>query len=227
MFTIDSIREKLAPEEFTGLETLVNDLTGQRDAARQESIAGRRSLKTEVETLRSFRAAVIDRLGLDDDATPDTLPDVRATTDAAKVLEARVKRLETELSAAKDENANLIKSGRDKDLSVALSSAIAGHDFVDADLVSTYVRARISFDDEGTPVYKTDDGKMLPLAEGVKVIAATKPHLLKAAGAGGSGYNHGNGSGATKKWTEMTLTERGELYKKDPAAYERLKTQGT
>ena len=103
----------------------------------------------------------------------------------------------------------------------ALQSALSKFEVIDADVVAAVLLPKIEITDAG-PKFK-DGENILDVDEGLKKFFDAKPHLLKAKGAPGSGAG-GSGNGVVqKKWSEMTATERLELYKKDPAAYERLK----
>ncbi|HRF88774.1 MAG TPA: hypothetical protein PK244_09300, partial [Pseudomonadales bacterium] len=95
---IEQLKEKIGDESFSELSGHIADLTGQRDAARAESISGRKALKAEVETLRNTRAKLFERLGLDDDADIDALPDAKGQAEAAKQYEQKLKRIERELA---------------------------------------------------------------------------------------------------------------------------------
>jgi len=57
---IEQLKEKIGEESFSELTSYIADLTGQRDAARAESISGRKALKAEVETLRVTRAKLFE-----------------------------------------------------------------------------------------------------------------------------------------------------------------------
>ncbi len=91
-------------------------------------------------------------------------------------------------------------------------------------VVAAVLLPKIEITDAG-PKFK-DGENVLDVEEGLKKFFEAKPHLLKAKGAPGSGAGGAGNGGVQKKWGEMTATERLELYKKDPAAYERLKKQG-
>lgn len=97
---IETLKGKIADDEFKALSDHLADLTGQRDAARQESIDGRKKLRADVDQLRGIKVKLYEKLGLDDDADLDALPEVRGQAEAAKQVEARMKRLERDLADA-------------------------------------------------------------------------------------------------------------------------------
>ena len=97
---IAALKEALGDETFTELETHINDLTGQRDQARNESIAGRKGLKQQVATLEAAQTSLLERLGVDSLDEIEELPDVAGMAEAGKQYEAKLKRLERQLNEA-------------------------------------------------------------------------------------------------------------------------------
>lgn len=217
---IQSLKAKLSDDEFKSLESHLADLTGQRDAARQESIDGRKKLKSELEALRSTKATLFEKLGIDDDTDLDTLPASKGQADAAKQYETKIKRTERELADAQKAKAEIENKFQTARRDAALGQALGAHEFIDRDLVSHYATARLQFEGDDL-LFKTDDGKLLSVDDGIKHLAATKPHLLKAKGAGGSGHVPGAGSsGAVKNpWAKesVNFTEQIRLTKENPA----------
>ena len=220
---LESIKAKLSDSEFAELTSYVTTLTNQKEEARKESIEGRKTLKAEVEKLRHVKETLFDKLGLEDDADLDSvqLPTKGAEVEAAKKYERQIKKLTEELTATKESYSGLEKTHRTTLLEAQLSKAIAGHQFVDNDLVTDFVKARVQFED-GALVYRDGD-KSLSIDEGIKLLATTKPHLLKAQGSSGSGFNTTSTTGKVKDFASMTLDERSALYKQSPAAYEAAK----
>ena len=98
---IDALKDKLGDETFAKLKAHVDDLTGQRDAARNESINKRKALQTENETLKAFKSKALEKLGVDSDEDLDALPDAKGQADAAKQFEAKLKKAERERDEAK------------------------------------------------------------------------------------------------------------------------------
>lgn len=218
---LETLKDKLG-DEYAGLESYVNDLIGQRDAARKESQEGRKALKAKVESLEALKTRLFEKLGLDVEEDIDALPDARGQAEAVKQFETRVKRLETELKTKTETLATLETKHRAARLDAALGQALGGHEFVDREVVEDYLRRRVEWQDDQMS-YKTDQGALIPLAEGVTLLAQTKPHLLKTPGARGSGYNpnpqQGQGRAALK---------RAEFEALNPAArIEHVKAGGT
>ena len=194
---LDAIKAKLSDDEFKQLSEHVADLTGQRDAARNESINGRKSTKAELETLKAFKAKLLDKLGLSEDSDLESLPDAKGQAEAVKQVEAKMKRLERELSDAQKAKGDVEARFQEARRAAELGKAMGGHAFVDDEIVQHYAGSRMKF--EGDELFfEVDDGKLVSVADGINHLAATKPHLLKAKGAGGSGHVPGAGSSAAR-----------------------------
>lgn len=191
---IEALKTKLEDETFSQLQAHIADLTGQRDAARNESIQGRKALKARVAELEGLQAKVFERLGIDTAEELDTLPDARGQAEAMKQVEVKLKRLEREAADRAKAFDELNTKHRSAIQQATLQKALSAHQFIDADLVSSYLNQRVVWE-EDQPFYRADDNKLLPLDEGVKLLATTKPHLLKAQGVGGSGYTGARGNG--------------------------------
>lgn len=191
---IESLKEALGDEKFKALQSFVDGLKSQRDEARQESISGRKGLRDKLTQLEASQARLMEKLGVDSLDDLDSLPDAKGAAEAAKQYEAKVKRLERELSDSakmRDEAVGKYKSGLQK---VAISEALAGHDFVARDIVESYVSQRLAWEGDDL-FYKSDDGKLMPVKDGVASVAKSRPELLKAAGTGGAGVRQSNAGG--------------------------------
>lgn len=200
---LEPLKAKLGDETFAKLKEYVDDLSGQRDAARQESIDGRKKMKAELEQLRGVKASLFEKLGLDDDTDLDSLPEVKGQAEAAKQFEQRIKRLEREKADALAKAGEVEGKWKSSRLDAALSNALSAHEFIDRDLVASYIGSQVQWEDDQIMVRAGD--KLLPLDDGVKLVAQTKPHLLKAQGARGSGTPPGAGSSGGNK--TMTAAE--------------------
>lgn len=186
----------LLGEKYDALAAHVETLTSQRDAARKESIDGRKALKAEVEALRTRNAKLMEKLGVADDDDLDALPDAKGQAEAVKQFETRVKRAERERDEALKAKEASDKLYRQSAEERAVQQALAAHQFIDADLVADYIKARVGWDGDKV-IYRHGETPMA-LDEGVKLLVKDKPNLLKQAPAGGSGYNpaaKSNGAG--------------------------------
>lgn len=196
---IEKLKDKLGDETFAALKTYVDDLTGQRDAARNESINGRKTLKTENDALKAFKAKALEKLGIDSDEELEALPDAKGQADAVKQYEAKVKKLERERDEAKAASEAAAGKLRGSQQKAVIADALSKHEFVARDLVEAYVAPRLVW--EGDEImFKADDGKLVAVADGVAGLAKSRPELLKPTGTGGAGVRSTNagGGGAAK-----------------------------
>lgn len=189
---LDTLKEPLGEETHSALTEYVTGLQSALAKARDESINHRKSLKSRVESLEGENGLFREKLGLDPDFDINDLGDIKADTEAAKQFEAKVRRLERENGALRNQNQELESSYKGSKLETQLAKAMSKFDFVDPDFVSYYIKSNATWEDEEILV-KHDDAQ-LPLSEAVATIAKQKPHLLKARGAGaGSGHPPGSG----------------------------------
>lgn len=201
---IESLKEAIGDEKFAALKTYVEDLTGQRDAARQESIAGRRGMKDKLAKLEADQMALMERLGIDSLEDLDTLPDAKGAAEAAKQYEVKLKRMERQLQEATTQRDEIGGKFRGTLQRAAIAEALAGHDFVARDIVETYIGNRLAWEGDDL-LFKSDDGRMIPVKDGVAGIAKARPELLKSTGTGGAGVRASNAGGGGAK--TMTRAE--------------------
>ena len=200
---ISALKDKLGDETFAQLNTYVTDLVGQRDAARNESISGRKKLKDDLAAAQAIAGKALEKLGVDSADDLDSLPDAKGQGEALKQYETRIKRLERERDDAvkgRDEVAGKHRNSMQK---AAIAEALGGHEFVARDVVETFVSARLAWEGDDL-FFKTDDGKLVPVKDGVAGIAKTRPELLKPTGTGGAEVrqsNAGSGGGGAKTMT--------------------------
>lgn len=199
---IETLKEALGDEKFKALQTYVNDLVGQRDAARNESITGRKGLKDKLAAAEAQQTALLEKLGLSSIDELESLPDVKGMADAAKQLDARIKRAERERDEAKKSAEEATGKFRSSLQKAAIADALSGHEFVARDIVESYVSARLTWEGDDI-LFKTDDGKLVPVKDGVAGVAKSRPELLKPTGTGGAGVRQPNagGSGGAKTMT--------------------------
>mgnify|MGYP005606298107 CR=1 FL=1 len=191
---IEALKDKLGDETFAKLKAHVDDLTGQRDAARNESINKRKALQTENETLKAFKSKALEKLGVDSDEELDALPDAKGQADAAKQFDAKLKKLERERDEAKaaaEAVAGQLRGSRQK---AVIADALGKHEFVARDVVEAFVAPRLVWEGEEI-MFKADDGKLVAVADGVAGLAKSRPELLKPTGTGGAGARAGGNAG--------------------------------
>jgi hypothetical protein len=202
---LDDLKEALGDEKFSALKTYVDDLTGQRDQARNESITGRKGMKEKLAKLEADQAALLEKLGLDSLDDLDGLPDAKGAAEAAKQYEAKLKRLERENQTLKQTADEVSGKYRTSLQRAAIADALGGHEFIARDVVETFVSNRLSWEGDDL-LFKTDDGKLIPVKDGVAGIAKTRPELLKPTGTGGAGVRSTN-AGSTGGAKTMTRAE--------------------
>lgn len=196
---LETLKEALGDEKFAALKTYVDDLTGQRDAARNESITGRKGLREKLTNLETAQAALLEKLGLDSLDDLESLPDAKGAAEAAKQYEAKTKRLERQLAEATAAREQAEGKHRNSLQRAAVADAMGTHEFLARDLVETYIGQRLAWEGDDL-LFKGDDGRLMPLKDGVAGLAKSRPELLKPTGSGGAGVRHGNaGSGAGAK----------------------------
>ncbi len=140
---IENLKEALGDEKFTALKSYVDDLQGQRDTARQESINGRRGMKDKLAKLEADQNALMERLGIDSLEDLDLLPDAKGAAEAAKQYDAKLKRMERQLQEATTQRDEISGKFRGSLQKAAIAEALSGHEFVARDLVETFVSQRL------------------------------------------------------------------------------------
>lgn len=222
---LQSLKEPLG-ERFAEVEQYVTSLIEQRDAARKESQSGRQNLKARAETAEATVQQLMEKLGIETLDELDALPPAKGQAEALKQLETRLKALDAAAKAKDQALAELSAKHRQTVLAAELSQALNAYDFIDRDLVESYLRNKLTWDEDQVR-YQDDKGNLLPLAEGVTHLAAGKPHLLKQAGARGSGYNPAARGGEVVRnpWAKdsFNLTEQLSLAEEKPALAAQLK----
>ena len=202
---LSQFKEAMGDEKFIALQGYVNDLVGQRDTARNESIAGRKKLKDDLAAAQALASKALEKLGVDSPDDLDTLPDAKGQGEALKQYETKLKRAERERDEATKLAEDASGKYRGSLQKAAIAEALGGHEFVARDIVETYVNQRLSWEGDDL-FFKSDDGKLVPVKDGVAGIAKTRPELLKPTGTGGAGVRQSNaGSGGTGK--TMTRAE--------------------
>lgn len=187
---LEQLKDALGDERFAALSAYVNDLAGQRDAARKESIDGRKGKDKRIQELTDRLQAIEDWAGIDPDADLDTLPAPKGAVEAAKQYEAKLKRAERERAEAVKARDDALAANRQSQQRAAIADALGGHDFLARDLVETYIGQRLTWEADEL-LFKTDDGKLVAVKDGVAGFAQSRPELLKPTGTGGAGVRQG------------------------------------
>lgn len=216
---ITKLKTALGDETFAELHEYVTTLTEQRDAARKESIDKRKSLQAKVTELESASAAMMDKLGIASLDELDGLEGKPAVAEIERQYQARLKRMEADLKAQHARTAEIEGRWKEERTNAAINAALAKHPFVNAEDASVLLRHRMVV--EGDEIsFKTDEGHMVSVDEGAAWVAKTRPHLVRAQGAGGSGMPPAGTAGTAVKnpWSKdhFNLTEQGKLLKTNP-----------
>lgn len=224
---IETLKDKLDGETFAQLQSHVEDLIGQRDAARNESINGRKGMKDKLAAMEAAQARMLEKLGIDSPDDLDNLPDAKGAAETAKQFEARMKRLERDLATANEQRETVAKQYRDTLQRAAIAEALGGHEFVARDLVEGYIGTRLTWEGDEL-LFKSDDGKLIAVKDGVAGIAKSRPELLKPTGTGGAGVratNAGSGGGTKNPWAKdsFNLTEQVRLARENPTLAQQMK----
>ena len=170
-----------------------------------------------------MKQKLYEKLGLDDDADIDALPISQGQAEAAKQFESKIKRYERELAESREKAGEIAERLKQSTLENLLEKAISGHEWIDRDVAVMLAKQNIKWEDD-SPYYEAE-GKLMQISDGIKFLAGAKPHLLKSAGAGGSGYRQQGAMPDEKNpWAKETLnlTRQGEILKTDPQLAEKL-----
>lgn len=198
---LEPLKEKLGDETFTELKSYVEALAGQRDEARQESISGRKGLKEKLAKLEADQAQLMEKLGIDSLEDIDNLPNPKGMAEATQQYEVKLKRMQRELQDALTQKDEVSKKWRDSLQKAAMSEALSSHEFIAKDVVETFVKNQLTWEGDEL-LFKTSEGKLVPIGDGVAAIAKSRPELLKPTGTGGAGVRATNaGSVAAKTMT--------------------------
>ena len=198
---LEQFKEALGDEKFAELSTYVSDLEGQRDSARNESISKRKGLQAKVTELENQHAEMLEKLGVESFDDLGEL-DVKGAAEAAKQYEAKLKRLERQLGEATEKAEKADGLYRSSQKSAALAEAMGGHKFLAQSVVASHIGNSLVW--EGDELfYKTDEGSLVSVKDGVAGFAKANPELLQPMGTGGAGVKPSNtrGGGEAKTMT--------------------------
>jgi hypothetical protein len=202
-----------------GLEARAETAEGKAKTAQKESIEGRKQLKAE-------RDAAFEKLGVSTMEELDALPEAKGQAEAMKQVEAKVKKLEKDLADKDQAHQELSGKYAAERRQRAIAQAVAKHEFIDAEDAASLLGMRVKEDGDELK-FDSGDGKLVPLADGAAWLAKAKPHLVKAAGAGGgSGAKPGGqGSGQPPKKPERKDYTDDVAFTRAEAAYFRAQSE--
>ena len=222
---ITSLKDTLGNETFTELSDYITSLTTQRDAARRESIDKRKTLQARVTELEGLHAVFMDKLGIADASELDSLEGKPALAEVERQYQARIKRMEMELKTQRERTEAVEGRYREERTNAVLAGAVAKHPFLNAEDATILLRHRMVVDGDEIS-FKTDEGNLVSVDEGAAWVAKTRPHLVRAQGAGGSGTPPAGTAGSvTNPFSKehFNLTEQGRLFTENRAQAEAMK----
>ena len=197
----------LDDKALDGLKAAFDELGAQRDAARKESIDGRKGKDAKIKELTDAQDKLFERLGISAVDELDALPDAKGQADALKQFETKIKRLERErdegAAARKEIEGKYTAERRER----AIAQAIAKHQFIDADDARALVGMRVRQEGDDF-LFDAGDGKLTSIEDGAAWMAKTKTHLVRPAGDGGSGSGFrpaGQGAQGAKTMTRSAF----------------------
>jgi hypothetical protein len=142
--------------------------------------------------------------------------------------DTRVQKLETALAKKQKDHEEAVAMYKKVLRENAIAKSMATHEWVDPDLVSLYFETN-TISDGDKLLFKSSDGRVVPLDEAAATLAKSKPHLTK------QGIQHGSGYQKPKDTTEpvknpwsrehLNLTEQARILKTDPALAIKLKKE--
>lgn len=193
---IDSLKEKLGDETFAELKAHLDDLGGKLKAVRK---------KADSETERAAKLsdaqdALLEKLGVASIDDIESLPNAKGQAEAVAQFEAKMKKTErllAEATAAREEISSKYKGSLQR---AALAEAMAGHAFINKAVIESHVRDKLAWEGDDL-MFKTDDGHLVSVNDGIAGFAKANPELIKAAGAGGAGVRQHGAGGAGSKQT--------------------------
>jgi len=183
-------------------------------AAKRESIDGRKKLKAE-------RDKAFEKLGITEADELEGLKDAKGQAEAAQQYEARIKKLERDLGEAntvRDQVTGQLSGLRRE---AAITEGIEGLNFRNPADVRVLLGTRVVQEGDAF-LFKTDEGKLVPIKEGAAWFAKTRPDYVQPADAGGQGSGFkgnaaGGGTGTQGNWggdrkaREAAIAERFNL----------------
>jgi hypothetical protein len=168
--------------------------------------------KLDTETLTSLKNYI------------DTLTNPKKSND----VDARVQKLEAALAKKQKDHEEAVAMYKKVLRENAIAKSMASHDWVDPDLVSLYFETN-TINDGDKLLFRSNDGRVVPLDEAAATLAKSKPHLTKAGTQHGSGYQKpkDNTEPVKNPWKReyLNLTEQARILKVDPALAAKLKKE--
>jgi hypothetical protein len=170
---------------------------------------------------------------LADKLDPETLTNLRnyidSLTNSKKPTDtdSRVQKLESALAKKQKDHEEAVALYKKVLRENAIGKAIGAHEWIDSDLVSVYLENGTTMDGDKL-VFRTSEGRTIPLDEAAATLAKSKPYLTKG-GPHGSGYQKPKEANEPIKnpWSResLNLTEQARILKADPTLAAKLKKE--
>lgn len=194
MFDLETLKDKLDSETLAALGSSFNEYEGKLKTIRKKADTADAATAKAAQ----LEARILEKLGIDSLEDLDTLPDPKAgkvEADALKQFENRLKRAERDRDEAVKASDALKAQMTLARKQAAISQALNSGGFHDQEAAELLLSSRIEQQDDDF-VFKTKDGRFIPLSDGAKLIATEKPHLVKAPQGTGSGFRDAGGKTA-------------------------------
>jgi len=195
MFDLESLKDKLDGETLAALGNHLSEVEGKLKTVRKKADTA----DSATAKAAQLEARILEKFGIESLDDLDNLPDPKAAkgeSDALKQVEAKLKRAEREREEATKARDAMIEQMTQARRQAAITKAIQAGGFHDTEAAELLLSRSIEqLDDEF--VFKTKDGRHIPLSDGAKLIATERPHLVNKIPQGtGSGFMDGGGKGA-------------------------------
>lgn len=193
---LDALKGKTLDDKLHGeLLAHVAELSSQRDAARKESIDGRKGKDQKIKDLDARLSAVAEWAGIEADADLAALPALKGQADEKKQADAKIAKLTRELDESRKAAGDLDGKLRGMRREAAIGAALEGQRFRNPGDVRVLLERHVR--EEGDELlFEAEGGKLVPLKEGAAWFAKTRPDYVLPSDAGGSGSGFkGGGAG--------------------------------
>lgn len=190
-FNLETLKDKLDGETLAALGNTFSDYEGKLKTIRKKADTA----DAATAKAAALEARILEKLGIDSLDDLDNLPDPKAgkvEADALKQYESKLKRAERERDEAVKASEAIKAQMTQARKQAAISQALSAGGFHDQEAAELLLSSRIEQQDDDF-LFKTRDGRFIPLSDGAKLIATEKPHLVKAPQGTGSGFRDAGG----------------------------------
>ena len=194
MFDLELLKDKVDGETLAALSSYIGDMDGKLKTVRKKAdIADAATAKAA-----QIEARILEKFGIESLDDLDNLPDPKAAKgndETIKQFEARLKRVERDRDEAIKAKDSVLAQMTQAKKQAAIAQALSNGGFADVESAELLLSRSVEQVDDDF-VFKTRDGRHIPLVDGAKLIATEKPHLVKAPQGTGSGWRDSGGAPA-------------------------------